>query len=53
MVSIEAGGTVVPGPSKNSKLPDDSDDAFTTKVDFAEVYIDDELDPAMKEELDR
>ena len=53
MGSLEAGSTVVPSPSRTSKLPDASDDAFTTKGDFEEVDIDDELDPAMKEELDR
>lgn len=51
--SLEAGGTVVPSPSRTSKLPDTSDDAFTTKGDFEEVDVDDGIDPARKEELDR
>ncbi|XP_077241918.1 SKP1-like protein 21 isoform X3 [Tasmannia lanceolata] len=41
----------VGSPSKNSKLQDLSDNTFAPKADFED--LDDELDPAMKEELDR
>ncbi|KAF6157740.1 hypothetical protein GIB67_037313, partial [Kingdonia uniflora] len=43
------GNTLVPSPSRTLKLQDDS---FIPKVEF-EDDDDDELDPAMKEELDR
>ncbi|XP_077223860.1 SKP1-like protein 21 isoform X2 [Tasmannia lanceolata] len=43
----------VPSPSRTSKFLDLSEDTFAPKVDFEDADIDDELDPAMKEELDR
>ncbi|KAG9441302.1 hypothetical protein H6P81_017156 [Aristolochia fimbriata] len=39
--------------SKTSKSQDPREDIFPAKVDFEDVDIDDELDPAMKEQLDR
>ncbi|KAL5727420.1 SKP1-like protein 21 [Ranunculus cassubicifolius] len=42
----------VPSPSRTPKLQDVTDDAFSPEIDF-DYDIDDELDPAMKEELDR
>ncbi|XP_058082009.1 SKP1-like protein 21 isoform X1 [Magnolia sinica] len=51
--SLEVGSTFVPGSCRTSKLQESSDDAFAPKADFEDVDIDDELDPAMKEELDR
>ncbi|XP_026664368.2 SKP1-like protein 21 isoform X3 [Phoenix dactylifera] len=45
-------GRSEPGGS-NSPSPSRAEDAFPTRVDFEDGDIDDELDPAMKEELDR
>ncbi|XP_068640871.1 SKP1-like protein 21 isoform X2 [Aristolochia californica] len=39
--------------SKSSRSLDPRDDMFPTKAEFEDVDIDDELDPAMKEQLDR
>ncbi|KAK3037190.1 hypothetical protein RJ639_030083, partial [Escallonia herrerae] len=43
----------VSGPSKTSKFQDSASTTFPSKSDFDDGDIDDELDPAMKEELDR
>lgn len=40
-------------PSKTSKFLDPVSAAFSPKLDFDDGFIDDDLDPAMKEELDR
>ncbi|XP_062120370.1 SKP1-like protein 20 isoform X2 [Humulus lupulus] len=40
-------------PSKTSKLQDSTTVSYSSKLDFDDVDIDDDLDPAMKEELDR
>lgn len=42
-----------PHPGETSKLPDVEDDAFAHKVEFDDGDIDDEIDPALKEEIDR
>lgn len=39
--------------SKSSKLQDPAAVTFSSKPDFDDGDIDDDLDPAMKEELDR
>ncbi|CAL1379615.1 unnamed protein product [Linum trigynum] len=39
--------------SETSKLQDIEDDIFDQKVEFDDVDIDDEIDPALKEEIDR
>lgn len=43
----------VPSPSKPSELQDSASVKFSPKLDFDDGDIDDELDPAMKEEIDR
>ncbi|CAN4101591.1 unnamed protein product [Withania somnifera] len=43
----------VPIPSKSSELLDSASVKFSPKLDFDDGDIDDELDPAMKEEIDR
>lgn len=40
-------------PSRKAKFHDHYDDALGKNVEFDEVDIDDELDPAMREEIDR
>ena len=40
-------------PSKNSKLQDLPFSTLSPKLEFDDGDIDDELDPAMKEQLDR
>ncbi|PON44181.1 S-phase kinase-associated protein 1-like [Trema orientale] len=40
-------------PSRASKLQDSTTVSFSPKLEFDDVDIDDDLDPAMKEELDR
>ncbi|KAL5981455.1 hypothetical protein ACLOJK_015516 [Asimina triloba] len=50
--SPEDTSAFVPGSCRSLKLQDTSDDAFA-KVDFEDGDIDDGLDPAMKEKLDR
>lgn len=40
-------------PSKTSKLQDSTTVSFSPKHEFDDLDIDDDLDPAMKEELDR
>lgn len=39
--------------SKNSKLKDSTSVSFSPKLEFDDGDMDDDLDPAMKEELDR
>ncbi|XP_042489221.1 SKP1-like protein 21 isoform X2 [Macadamia integrifolia] len=48
----ESGNVFMVSRSKPAKLPV-SDDGFSPKVEFDDCDIDDELDPAMKEEIDR
>lgn len=43
----------VSSPSRTSKSQDPSSPTFSPKLDFDEGDIDDELDPALKEEIDR
>ncbi|PHT45074.1 SKP1-like protein 21 [Capsicum baccatum] len=43
----------VPSPSKPSELQDSASVKFSSKLDFDDGDIDEELDPAMKEEIDR
>ncbi|XVF09901.1 hypothetical protein REPUB_Repub07fG0136900 [Reevesia pubescens] len=45
--------TLVSTRSKTSKLQDSSSVSFSTKVEFDDTDIDDDIDSAMKEELDR
>lgn len=42
-----------PNPGETSKLLDVEDDAFANKVEFDDGDIDDEIDPALKEIIDR
>ena len=42
-----------PHPGETSKLLDAEDDAFANKVEFDDGDIDDEIDPALKEIIDR
>ncbi|KAK1307850.1 SKP1-like protein 21 [Acorus calamus] len=51
--SKEDGNISLPGPNRTSGLLDSGDDAFISGVEFEDGDIDDELDPAMKEKLDR
>ena len=44
---------ITPSPLKTSEIQDCSTVTVSTKLDFDDGDIDDELDPAMKEELDR
>lgn len=46
-------GTLVPTTTDTSKLHESEAAIFSTKVEFDDGDIDDELDPVMKEELDR
>lgn len=39
--------------SHSSEIKDGTEDSFASKVEFEDADIDDELDPVMKEELDR
>ncbi|PIA49352.1 hypothetical protein AQUCO_01300287v1 [Aquilegia coerulea] len=48
----ENGNIFVASPSRTPKLQDVTDDTFSPDIEFDDD-IDDELDPAMKEELDR
>ncbi|KAL3524294.1 hypothetical protein ACH5RR_017128 [Cinchona calisaya] len=43
----------VSSPSKNSTFQDSASPVFSPKLEFDDGDVDDELDPAMKEELDR
>ncbi|XP_026656531.1 SKP1-like protein 21 isoform X1 [Phoenix dactylifera] len=52
VVRNEAGVSYSPSPSQISEMRDSAEDAFAPR-DFEDADIDDELDPAMKEELDR
>lgn len=49
----EVNDILVATPSKASKFQDPVAAAFSPKLDFDDGFIDDDLDPAMKEELDR
>jgi len=49
----EAVGKCSPTPSRSSVRHESTEDDFVSKVEFDDADIDDELDPAMKEELDR
>ncbi|KAG6663526.1 SKP1-like protein 21 isoform X4 [Carya illinoinensis] len=42
-----------PHPGETSTLPDVEDDTFPHKVEFDDGDIDDEIDPALKEKIDR
>lgn len=44
---------IVATPNKTSKLQDSTSVAFSPKLEFDDSVFEDELDPAMKEELDR
>ncbi|URE22333.1 hypothetical protein MUK42_17890 [Musa troglodytarum] len=45
--------TISPSPSQNLEVQGNVEDAFVSNVEFGDGDIDDELDPAVKEELDR
>ncbi|XP_064976733.1 SKP1-like protein 21 isoform X2 [Musa acuminata AAA Group] len=45
--------TFSPSPSQNLEVQGNVEDAFVSNVEFGDGDIDDELDPAVKEELDR
>ncbi|XP_020249806.1 SKP1-like protein 21 isoform X3 [Asparagus officinalis] len=49
----EAVGKCSPTPSRSSARLESTESDLVSKVEFDDVDIDDELDPAMKEELDR
>ncbi|KAK2653906.1 hypothetical protein Ddye_013762 [Dipteronia dyeriana] len=49
----ECNGIMVPTPNRTSKLQDSTASSFSPKLEFDDGDIDDDLDPAMKEELDR
>ncbi|KAK0598819.1 hypothetical protein LWI29_038272 [Acer saccharum] len=49
----ECNGIIVPTPNRTSKLQDSTAASFSPKLEFDDGDIDDDLDPAMKEELDR
>jgi len=49
----EAKDLEVATPHKALKLQDFSLGTFSPKLEFDDSYMDDDLDPAMKEELDR
>ncbi|XP_031380285.1 SKP1-like protein 21 isoform X2 [Punica granatum] len=51
--NAEVNDILVATPSKASKVQDFSGCAFSQKLEFDDSFIDDDLDPAMKEELDR
>ncbi|XP_029119757.1 SKP1-like protein 21 isoform X2 [Elaeis guineensis] len=53
LVISEAGGSYSPSSSRASEIQHNPEDAFATRVDFEDGDVDDGLDPAMKEELDR
>lgn len=38
---------------ETSKLPDVEDETFSQKVEFDDGDMDDEIDPALKEKIDR
>ncbi|XP_012090226.1 SKP1-like protein 21 isoform X2 [Jatropha curcas] len=44
---------LAPSPSKTSKLQESDSATISPKIEFDDADIDDDLDPAMKEELDR
>jgi hypothetical protein len=49
----EVNDILAASPSKTSNFQDCSAVTFSPKLDFDDADIDDDLDPAMKEELDR
>lgn len=49
----ESGAGMPSNSALNTEMLDVSEDPLSGKLDFDDDYIDDELDPAMKEELDR
>ncbi|KAI0489307.1 hypothetical protein KFK09_029149 [Dendrobium nobile] len=49
----ESGAGISSSSARNSEMQYDSEDVFPGKLEFDDDYVDDELDPAMKEELDR
>ncbi|KAH0448015.1 hypothetical protein IEQ34_021815 [Dendrobium chrysotoxum] len=49
----ESGAGISSNSARNSEMHYDSEDVFPGKLEFDDDYVDDELDPAMKEELDR
>ncbi|GAV79314.1 Skp1 domain-containing protein/Skp1_POZ domain-containing protein [Cephalotus follicularis] len=49
----KANDILVPAPGKTSKLQDSAAVSFSPKLEFDDGDIDDDLDPAMREELDR
>lgn len=49
----ESNGIMVPPPNRTSKLQDSTAASLSPKLEFDDGDIDDDLDPAMKEELDR
>lgn len=49
----EVNNVVLASPSTSSKLQDSAVVTFSPKLEFEDGDIDDDLDPAMKEELDR
>lgn len=49
----EVNNVVLASPSTSSKLQDSAAVTFSPKLEFEDGDIDDDLDPAMKEELDR
>ncbi|KAK3220679.1 hypothetical protein Dsin_014649 [Dipteronia sinensis] len=49
----ECNGIMVPTPNRTSKLQDSTAASFSPKLEFDDGDIDDDLDPAMKEQLDR
>lgn len=51
--NCDVNNTLVSAFNKISKLPDSSSGTFSPKLEFDDGDLDDDLDPAMKEELDR
>ncbi|XP_044467299.1 SKP1-like protein 21 isoform X2 [Mangifera indica] len=49
----ELSDITLPTPNQTSKLQSSTAVSFSPKLDFDDSYIDDDLDPALKEELDR
>lgn len=53
MFGFQKEDTFSPSPSQNLEVQGNVEDAFVSNVEFGDGDIDDELDPAVKEELDR
>lgn len=49
----EINNILVANPSRASKVQGVSSGAFSSKLELDDGFMDDDLDPAMKEELDR